>query len=69
MSRDKALWYLSGFRDYGLKCWLLASIAKIFVLLGLMDELEAKEFGNWLINMYFFDNSRKMATIAVREVK
>jgi len=55
----KGYWYLSGFRQYGLKYWLLATIAKIFYALHLIGDEDCKRYANALINNWLIEKAEE----------
>ena len=55
----KGYWYLSGFRKYGLKYWVLASIAKVLYTLRLISDEDCKRYGNALITDWITKQAEK----------
>lgn len=51
----KGYWYLKGFKDYGPKYWLLAQLGKVLYFFRLVNEQEAKEHADAVINSYIYN--------------
>lgn len=48
----KAEWYLRGFESFGWRYRVVASLGRLMLKLRLIDEQQAKDLGNTLINNY-----------------